>query len=134
MRSRVTQLIQDFNALNEVEQKVFLDQVDPQPETGAPVKKTRKKRTRSAHAESLSAAIAKTAKADADPGPNCGICGQPQNHSDHDLTYLSSHQFEAPKSVASAARRSSRKGAGASSTPNIEAETESALSASSGGD
>lgn len=141
MRSPVTDLIQRFNALNEVEQKVFLDQVDPQPEPEVAAKKTRKKRTYvTARAASISAAIAKTPKAgtgsttlDAD-APKCGICGNVPDHSDHDPTYLSSHVFEAPKSASSATRRSSRKGAVTSSTPNSETSSEGSLAVGAGGD
>lgn len=110
-RSRVTELIERYNALNEVEQKVFLDQVDPQPEPAVPAKQTRKKRGRSKKAQSLSDAISKTPKVESDTDPcvyqyakdgpvNAGmVCGELANNGVHDETmgYASYHEFEAPK-------------------------------------
>lgn len=65
-----------------------------------------------------------------DTDANCGICGNPKDHADHDRTYLKSHDFEAPKSVASATKRSSRKGAAANNTQSTEIVSVAAMSAS----
>lgn len=138
-RSPVTAMVQQFNALSDVEQNVFLDLVDPQPEPEPQVKQTRKKRTtKSPKAQSLESVIAKTPKAESDsngavdetPVANCGICGHPADHPDHDRTYLKSHDFEAPKSVATATRRSSRKAAAANITPSSETGAGAAMGAS----
>lgn len=110
-RSPVTDVVQRYNALTEVEQKVFLDLVDPQPEPTVPAKQTRKKHGPSKKAQSLSDAISKTPKAESgtDPcvyqyakdGPgNPGmVCGELANNSVHDETmgYAGYHEFEAPK-------------------------------------
>lgn len=142
-RSPVTNVINGFNALTEDEKKLCLDFIAPEPEPEPQVKQTRKKRTtKSAKAQSLSSAIAKVPKADSEAGsvtldadtPNCGICGNPEDHADHDRTYLKSHDFEAPKSVASAAKRSSRKGAAANNTQSIETNSEGALAVGASGD
>ena len=139
MRSRVTQMIEDFHALNEVEQKVFLDQVDPQPEQEAPAKKTRKKRVaRSAHAESLSNAIAKTPKAETTPapeseesGPKCSVCNYPEEYQDHFPPSPFYHKFEPVKS---AGKRSSRKKETGSLGQSIEAATENVMAVGASGD
>ena len=53
--------------LSEDDYLLFLDMVVPEPEPEAPAQKTRKKRDKSARAQSLSSAIAKTPKADTEP-------------------------------------------------------------------
>lgn len=143
MRSPVTAVIESFNALTEEQKKqkkLCLDFTALEPEQEAPTKPPRRPRT---PRTGLPAVIAKTSKDGADDAgktsdtePKCAICYQPADHSDHDLTYLSSHQFEAPKSVASATRRSSRKGAGTNSErpPDFGSTTpEVSKSASAGG-
>lgn len=69
-----------------------------------------------------------------DKDAKCAICGNTQDHSDHDRSYLKSHDFEGPKSVARAGRRSSRKDAGTSSTPNTASEAGDAIAAGATGD
>lgn len=110
-RSPVTDVVQRYSALTEVEQKVFLDLVDPQPEPAVPAKQTRKKRGPSKKAQSLSDAISKTPKvvSSTDPcvyeyakdGPvNPGIvCGELASNGVHDeaMGYASYHEFEGQK-------------------------------------
>ena len=66
----------------------------------------------------------------------CGICGQLAGHPDHDKAYLSAHDFEPPKSVARAGRksrtRSASTAASESSTPSASIETETAIAAGAG--
>jgi len=64
----------------------------------------------------------------------CGICGNVQDHADHDRSYLRSHDFEAPKSVARAGRKSSRKGSGTSSDPPTASEGDAAIAVGGSGD
>lgn len=108
-RSPVTNVVEQYNALSEVEQKVFLDLVDPQPEPEAPAVKTRKKRaSKSAKAQSLSSAIAKVPKVDTEAdeaaerakeiiSPKCNICGHPEDYQDHFQPSPNYHDPEFPK-------------------------------------
>lgn len=52
----------------------------------------------------------------ADKDLKCGTCGNVKDHADHDRGYIKSHDFEPPKSVARAPRKSRQKIEGASST------------------
>lgn len=135
-RSPVTSMVEQYNALTEVEQKVFLDLVDPQPEPEAPAVKTRKKRaSKSAKAQSLSSAIAKAPKVDTNAPAICFaqvpgldvLCGEPEDALIHDPKggYSSYHPFAASAPVA--AKRSSRKSSVAASTANSETEKETVL-------
>jgi hypothetical protein len=72
-----------------------------------------------------------------DTEAKCSICGNAKDHADHDRTYVKSHDFELPKSVARASRKSKNNKEGASSTQTLETEAKSAGSAAlaaSGGD
>lgn len=129
MRSKVTGLIEQFNALNETEKQVFLDLVDPQPEP-APVKRTRKKRATSAPPAVQKRGLQQSAGTAANSEAKCGICGNVKDHSDHDRNYLKSHDFE-PAKVAT--KRRSRKVESTTDT-GAEVETETALTTSAGRD
>lgn len=122
-RSPITGLVEQFNTLTPEQQAVFLDLVDPQPEP-EPGKQTRKKRaTRSPRAESLSNALAKTPKVEADGDPRCVAfdCGEREDALIHDPKggYASYHPFVPP--VPAVARRSSRKSAAEKSTASAAA-------------
>jgi hypothetical protein len=71
-----------------------------------------------------------------DKKAKCGVCGNPEEYSDHDRTYINSHDFEPPKSVARAERKSKTRSAstegGESSTPNTSIETAPAIAAGAG--
>jgi hypothetical protein len=72
-----------------------------------------------------------------DKAAKCGICGQVADASDHDRTYINSHDFEPPKSVARAPRKSKQKSENASSIPSSETPLEdvtNAAHAASAGD
>ena len=69
-----------------------------------------------------------------DKDAKCGICGNVQDHSDHDRSYLRSHDFEPPKSAARAGRRSSRKGSGTSSEASTANEAGDAIAVGGSGD
>ena len=143
-RSPVTKLIDGFHSLNEVEQKVFLDQVDPQPEQEAPAKKTRKKRTpRTGLPEA-----AKDVKADAPKGsgqfctaivPGLGVvCGETADKLIHDPKggYGGYHPFSlvAPVAVPRSQRKSRSLKAAESSTANSEIETATVTAVGASGD
>lgn len=72
-----------------------------------------------------------------DKEAKCGICGNLKGHPDHDTEhYLGAHEFEGPKPVARAPRKSrmrvtSTEG-GESSTPSTSTETETAIAAGAG--
>lgn len=143
-RSPVTAMVQQFNALSDVEQNVFLDLVDPQPEPEPQVKQTRKKRTtKSPKAQSLSSAITSSLEAKADApqvfnGAPCkanvpGLdveCGEPEDNRIHDITagYASYHTYSSSAPVAE--KKSRRRGAAANNTQNTETNSEAAMSAS----
>lgn len=149
-RSPVTEVVKGYNALTEVEQKVFLDLVDPQPEPEVVVKTRKKRTTKSAKAQSLSSAIsrapkpqrgtdeAEPPKADINSNARCTAqvptldvpCGELETNRIHDQTagYASYHPFAS--SVPSATRRSSRKGSGTGSEVNSETSKGAAADAS----
>lgn len=145
-RSPVTKVIESFNALTEEQKKLCLDFIapEPEPQPEAPAKKTRKKRAvRSAHAESLSAVIAKTPKAETDvpcaahvPGLDIP-CGERADSLIHDPQggYASYHPFSlvAPIATPKSSRRSRSTKASESSTPNSETSSEGALAVGAGG-
>jgi DNA repair exonuclease SbcCD ATPase subunit len=58
----------------------------------------------------------------ADKDAKCGICGNPPDHADHDRTYVRSHDFEAPKPVVRAGRKSRTKPGDTSSAASSEIE------------
>jgi hypothetical protein len=72
----------------------------------------------------------------ADKEAKCGICGNVKDHPDHDRGYIKSHDFEPPKSVARAPRKSRKKPEGTASIPSSGMVTEgagdAALAASGG--
>ena len=119
MRSPVTQLIQQFNALTPEEAKVFLDLVDPQVEPEKQ-KRTRAKRgTKSKRASGMAETIKNSleaqqqANADNDDegdetGPLCGVCGNIKDYQDHFKPSPNYHKFDGPKPVGGG-RRSSKK-------------------------
>lgn len=124
-RSPVTDLLEQFKSLNEVEQNVFLDMVSPEPEPEAP-KQTRKKRAaRTPKTTGLPKPGSDTPRADSGAlctailvsnGRVCNTAEGYQLH--HDKGYVDYHPFEPPASVA--AKRSSRKSAVTNSTVNSE--------------
>jgi hypothetical protein len=59
-----------------------------------------------------------------DKEAKCGTCGNVKDHPDHDRSYIKSHDFEPPKSVARAPRRSSKKPEETSSIPSSETSSE----------
>lgn len=59
----------------------------------------------------------------------CGICYHVKDHPDHDRTYLKSHDFEPPKSVARAPRKSKPKSEATSSTQSLDVVTDVAIGA-----
>ena len=100
-RSPIIPVLEGFKTLTVDEQKIFLDLVDPQPEP-EPATQTRKKRGPSKKAQSLSAAIAKTPKVDAEnepevEGPMCGACGNAEGYQDHFPPSPHFHEFVVPK-------------------------------------
>jgi hypothetical protein len=121
MRSPVTALIQQYNALTEVEQKVFLDLVEPQVEP-LPAKRTRAKRGTGAKskrasgmAEAIKNSLAAGQQAAAgddsaidseETGPMCNICHHGEGYMDHSGPSPNFHKFEPPKSAARAGRKS----------------------------
>jgi Arc/MetJ family transcription regulator len=72
----------------------------------------------------------------ADKEAKCGTCGNVKDHPDHDRSYIKSHDFEPPKSVARAPRRSSKKSEATPSIQSLETSSEdvgnAALAASGG--
>ncbi|HEX7330368.1 MAG TPA: hypothetical protein VF290_02645 [Pyrinomonadaceae bacterium] len=137
-------MVEQFNALTEVEQRVFLDLVDPQPEPESAAKKTRKKRTtKSAKAQSLSTAIRSSHEAKGDAPTSDGqlctakipgldvVCGETSDKLIHDPNggYAGYHPFDT--SAQPAEKRSRRKAAGANITPNSEIEKGAAIGAGS---
>jgi hypothetical protein len=126
--------------LNPGEYDLFLDLVDPQPEP-APAKKKRTKRgSKSSRASGLAAAIknsleaqkkASTISADQgdDSGPLCGTCGNTEDFQDHFRPSPNYHEFEGPKPVARAGRKSKQKPGETSSAPSSEIESETAIAA-----
>jgi DNA repair exonuclease SbcCD ATPase subunit len=69
-----------------------------------------------------------------DKEPICGVCGNAQEHPDHAKTYLSSHDFEGPKSVARVGRKSKQKSEAPASGQSSETGTDAAMAASNIGD
>jgi|ERR1041385_8268053 hypothetical protein len=145
MRSPITTLIQQYSSLSDVEQKVFLDMIDPQPEP-QPVKRARAKRgtgAKSKRAAGMAEAIKSSLEAQQplienedvqaqEDGPLCGACGHGADYQDHFKPSPQYHEFDGPKSVARAPRKSRQKKEEPGSTPNSEIETETALSAGAG--
>ena len=137
MRSPVTAMVTQFQSLSEVEQKVFLDLVDPQPEPEP--KRTRNKRAEplsSERRQSLHKRGLPQTLAPEDSEIKCGICGNVKDHPDHDKTYLQSHDFEGPK-PARAGRKSKPKSEAPPSGQSSETGTDAAgvaASAASAGD
>ena len=142
-RSPITGLVEQFKTLTSEQQAVFLDLVDPQVEPEQPAKKPRKKRTtKSAKAQSLESAIKSShdAKADAPQAngqlctatiPGLGVeCGDPEDNRVHDKSagYAGYHPFEPPAQTAE--KKSKRKAAAASTTPNLETGSGAATGAS----
>lgn len=66
--------------------------------------------------------------------PICGVCGNGQDFQDHFKPAPNYHEFEGPKPVARAPRKSKPKLEAPASTPSIEGETASVTSASNAGD
>jgi hypothetical protein len=62
----------------------------------------------------------------ADKEANCGTCGNVKDHPDHDRGHINSHDFEPPKSVARAPRKSKPKEAHILSIPGSETSSEGA--------
>lgn len=87
---------------------------------------TIEKQKKSKRAESLSNAVRSRASRTV-TGPACSICGNVEDHPDHDTAhYLSAHEFDSGKStVRGAAQASSANGEGQSSTQNSEAQAAS---------
>lgn len=145
MRSPVTALIQQYSALSDVEQKVFLDLVDPQPEP-QPVKRARAKRgtgAKSKRAAGMAEAIKNSLEAQQplilnedveaeETGPLCGACGHIADYQDHFKPSPQYHEFDAPKFVARAQRKSKQKKEEPGSIPNSEIETETAIGVGAG--
>jgi hypothetical protein len=150
MRSPVTALLEQYKLLTPEEAKVFLDLVDPQPEP-EPVKRTRAKRgtgAKSKRATGMAEAIKNSLQAQQpgaadedegseDAGPLCGACGHTADYQDHFKPSPQYHEFDAPKSVARAPRKSKQRPPDfGSSIPNSEivkdAVTDAALAASGG--
>lgn len=136
-RSPVTDLLEQFKTLNEVEQNVFLDLVAPEPEPEAPkVKRTRKKRAEAPATQKRGLPASNGALCVATLPHSGRRCGGSEDDVLHDseLQYADSHPFQSSAPVA--AKRSSRKSASTSSTPSTanEAESGSAVGASAGGD
>lgn len=128
----VMPLVDQFNALNDNQQAIFLDMVDPLPDElpTKPVKrKGNKKAEKSRRAASLAGAIG-GARPAADAACaftyNDGkVCGQGWPNAIHDpgAGYAGYHPFQSPQP---ATRQSSRSGEAASSTASSEAETDAA--------
>lgn len=148
MRSPVTALIQQYNSLTDVEQKVFLDLVDPQPEPQE-VKRTRKKRATSAASAAAKKRglpdTATAAGADAETATTHALCvanvptlnvpcASSELNAIHDPKggYAGYHPFEAPKVVARAQRKLRQKKEEPGSIPNSEIETATAIGAGAG--
>lgn len=82
-----------FSALSDDGKRIVLDVIKSQ---SAPPRKVSTKK-----------ALANApAPLPADKEAKCGICGNEKDHADHDRIYLSSHDFEPPKSVARVPRKS----------------------------
>jgi hypothetical protein len=60
----------------------------------------------------------------ADKEAKCGTCGNVKDHPDHDRGYIKSHDFEPPKSVARAPRKSKQKPDATPSIPSSETSSE----------
>jgi hypothetical protein len=114
-----------FAALSEDSKRIVLDVIKSQATT--PRKMAAKKPSASPLAQKEPAA---------DKEAKCGTCGNVKDHPDHDRGYIKSHDFEPPKSVARAPRRSSKKPEETSSIPSSETSSEdvgnAALAASGG--
>lgn len=98
----VLDLQQRFNQLDADQQALFLDLVDPQPETQAKPKAKRRSRGKSARATGLAGKISGTIgiqRCEAlVEGPDGERCGEPQGHALHeDSTYANYHAFETGK-------------------------------------
>ena len=99
MRSPVTTLVTQFNSLNDAEQALFLDLVDPQPEESAKPKPKRKAKGKSARASSLADAIKSSPKP---REPICATCGNVEDYVDHSEPSPSYHPFEKSPTAQSA--------------------------------
>jgi hypothetical protein len=64
----------------------------------------------------------------------CGVCGNDQDYQDHFQPSPNYHEFDPPKSVARAPRKSKPKSEGTNFTPSIKGEMENVLSAPNAGD
>lgn len=125
-KSRVgpeAKIISLFTALPDDSKRIVLDIIKAQ--SAVPRKASTKKAIASAPAQKDLSVI---------EGAKCAICGNVLGHPDHDRSYIKSHDFEGPKPVARATRKSKQKSEATNSTPSIEAGTESVLAASSAGD
>jgi hypothetical protein len=69
-----------------------------------------------------------------DKEPMCGLCGNAPGFQDHFKPSPNYHEFEGPKPVARAPRKSKQKSEATVSTQSIEDAKDSAISAPSGGD
>jgi hypothetical protein len=117
-----------FAALSDESKRIVLDVIKSQ--SAMPRKATKK-------AEKPSGTP--PAQKEALPGKEakCGICGNLKGHPDHDTEhYLGAHEFEGPKPVARAGRKSKQKSENASSIPSsetpLEGVTDAAREASGG--
>lgn len=142
MRSPVTGMVDQFNALTEEQQKVFLDMVDPQPEPEqVKVKRTRKKKAEVPTAQKRGLPPAKADAPAVDSGwcvakvPGLDVvCVNPEDNGIHDPNggYGGYHPFVPP--AQSAAKRSGRKGSGTNSGVSTEGEKEVVSAVGASGD
>lgn len=85
-------------------------------------------------AKKAAGGVAAQKEAPSDKEPMCGLCGNAPIFQDHFKPSPNFHEFEGPKLVARAPRKSKAKSEAALSDQSSEIKTETAISASSGGD
>lgn len=112
MRSPLTETIKRVEGmiayvrenLDEGEYDLFLDLILPEPEPVKAVKKGRKKSSKGGSKSSRASSLQQQLKATAPrtiTGPACSVCGNVEDHPDHDTAhYLSAHEFDSGKLVA----------------------------------
>ena len=127
-------LLETLRGLNDAERESLVVALQPEKVTGKRAsKKSSKPASKSVRAPSLQQQLKGTASRTI-TGPACSVCGNVEDHPDHDTAhYLSAHEFDAGKSSAQPARgKSSTNGGAGNSTVNSEAEKENASTATGG--
>lgn len=93
--------VMNLRALSEEERELLITVLEPQKTaTRKSSKKSSKGGSKSSRASSLQQQLKATASRTI-TGPACGVCGNVEDHPDHDTAhYLSAHEFNTGKSAA----------------------------------